>query len=130
MLPDPKDKIALFGRMGRARALAKDEKYEEAVAEMGAVVAEDPGIIDAHVTLGGWLRRLKRSADAVSSYKRALEIQPDSEQALSALADAYRALGRPEAAVEGYRTVLRLEPRSPAHLVPACHALPRPRARA
>ncbi len=113
VLPDPKDKIALFGRMGRARALAKDEKYEEAVAEMGAVVAEDPGIIDAHVTLGGWLRRLKRSADAVSSYKRALEIQPDSEQALSALADAYRALGRPEAAVEGYRTVLRLEPRSP-----------------
>ena len=99
--------------MGRARALAKDEKYEQAVSEMGAVIAEDPGIIDAHITLGGWLGRLKRPADAIASYKRALEIQPDSEQALSALADAYRAHGRPEAAVEGYRTVLRLEPRSP-----------------
>jgi tetratricopeptide (TPR) repeat protein len=113
LLPDPKDKIALFGRMGRARALAKDEKYEEAAAEMGAVIAEDAGIIDAHITLGGWLRRLKRSTEAIASYRRALEIQPDSEQALSALADAYRAEGRPEAAVEGYRAVLRLEPRSP-----------------
>jgi arylsulfatase A-like enzyme/Tfp pilus assembly protein PilF len=113
VLPDPKDKIALFGRMGRARALAKEEKYEEAVSEMGAVVAEDPGVIDAHITLGGWLRQLKRLDDAIASYKRALEIQPDSEQALSALADAYRAEGRPEAAVEGYRAVLRIEPRSP-----------------
>jgi arylsulfatase A-like enzyme/Tfp pilus assembly protein PilF len=113
VLPDPKDKIGLFGRMGDARALAKEEKLEEAVAAMRAVVAEDPGIIDAHNTLGSWLRRLKRPDEAIAAHRRALEIAPENEMALSALAEIYRAQGRPDAAIEGYRTVLRLEPRQP-----------------
>ncbi len=113
VLPDPKDKIGLFERMSAARALAKDEKVEEAVAAMRAVIAEDPGIIDAHTTLGGWLRKLKRPDEAVAAYRRALEIQPESETALAALAEVYRAQGKPEAAIEGYRTALRLEPRQP-----------------
>ena len=33
--------------------------------------------------------------------------------ALSALAEIYRAQGKPDAAIEGYRTVLKLEPRQP-----------------
>ncbi len=113
VLPDPKDKIALFGRIGEARALAKGERYEEAVRKMEAVIAEDPGVIDAHITLGGWQRQLKRMADAIAAYRRALEVQPDNEQALAALAEIYRAQGRADAAIEGYRTVLRLDPRSP-----------------
>lgn len=113
LLPDPKDKIGLFGRMGEARALAKEEKLDEAVAAMRAVIAEDPGIIDAHTALGGWLRRLGRPDEAVAAYRRALEIHPENEMALAALADTYRAQGRPDAAIEGYRTALRLEPRQP-----------------
>ncbi len=113
ILPDPKDKIGLFGRIGEARALARDEHYDEAVRKMETVIAEDAGIIDAHITLGGWLRQLKRMADAMAAYKRALEIQPDNEQALSALAEIYREQGRADAAIEGYRAVLRVDPRSP-----------------
>lgn len=113
VLPDPKDKIGLFGRIGEARALARDEHYDEAVRKMETVIAEDAGIIDAHITLGGWLRQLKRMADAMAAYKRALEIQPDNEQALSALAEIYREQGRADAAIEGYRAVLRVDPRSP-----------------
>ncbi len=113
VLPDPKDKIGLFGRIGEARALARGEHYDEAVRKMEAVIAEDAGIIDAHITLGGWLRQLKRTADAMAAYKRALEIQPDNEQALSALAEIYREQGRADAAIEGYRAVLRVDPRSP-----------------
>lgn len=113
VLPDPKDKIGLFGRIGEARALARGEHYDEAVRKMEAVIAEDAGIIDAHITLGGWLRQLKRMADAMAAYKRALEIQPDNEQALSALAEIYREQGRADAAIEGYRAVLRVDPRSP-----------------
>jgi arylsulfatase A-like enzyme/Tfp pilus assembly protein PilF len=113
VLPDPKDKIGLFERMGDARALAKKEKIEEAVAAMRGVIAEDPGIIDAHTTLGGWLNELKRSDEAIASYRRALEIDPKNEMALGALAGIYRAQGKPDAAIEGYRTVLQLEPRQP-----------------
>jgi tetratricopeptide (TPR) repeat protein len=113
VLPDPKDKIGLFERMGDARALAKDEKLEEAVAAMRAVIAEDAGIIDAHTTLGGWLRKLKRPEEAIAAYRRTLEIDPRNEMALAALAEVYRAQGKPDAAIEGYRTVLKLEPRQP-----------------
>ena len=57
VLPDPKDKIALFERMRRARAPSRrSEKLDEAVAAMRAVIAEDPGIIDAHIALGGLAR--------------------------------------------------------------------------
>jgi arylsulfatase A-like enzyme/tetratricopeptide (TPR) repeat protein len=113
VLPDPKDKIGLFARMGDARSLAKEEKLEEAVAAMRAVIAEDPGIIDAHNTLGNWLRKLKRTGEAIAAHRRVLEIAPENEMALGALAEIYRAQGKPEAAIEGYRTVLRLEPRQP-----------------
>ena len=113
ILPDPKDKIALFGRMGEARSLAKEDELEEAVAAMRRVIAEDPGIIDAHTALGGWLRRLERLDESIAAYKAALDIQPENELALSELAETYRAQGRPDAAIEGYRTVLKLEPRQP-----------------
>ncbi len=113
VLPDPKDKIVLFERMGDARALAKEEKLEEAVAAMQAVLAEDAGILDAHTTLGGWLRKLQRPDEAIAAYRRTLEIDPKNEMALAALAEVYRAQGKPDAAIEGYRTVLKLEPRQP-----------------
>jgi arylsulfatase A-like enzyme/Tfp pilus assembly protein PilF len=113
VLPDPKDKIGLFEKMGDARNLAKKEKLEEAAAAMRAVIAEDPGIIDAHTTLGGWLRELGKPDQAIAAYKRALEIDPRNEMALAALAEVYREQGRPDAAIEGYRTVLKLEPRQP-----------------
>jgi arylsulfatase A-like enzyme/Tfp pilus assembly protein PilF len=113
VLPDPKDKIRLFERIGEARALAKKERLDEAASAMRAVIAEDPGIIDAHTALAGWLRELKRPDEAVAEYRRALEIDPRNEVALAALAEVYRAQGKPDAAIEGYRTVLRLEPRQP-----------------
>jgi len=113
LLPDPKDKIGLVGRMSRARSLARDEKLDEAMAAIRAVIAEDPGIIDAHTSLGGWLRETKRLDEAVSAYKRALVLEPANQMALAALAEIYRQQGRPEAAIEGYRAVLKLQPRSP-----------------
>jgi arylsulfatase A-like enzyme/Tfp pilus assembly protein PilF len=113
VLPDPKDKIALFERMGAARALARKDDLQGAVAAMRAVIAEDPGIIDAHTALAGWLRELKRPDEAIAEYRRALEIDPRNEVALAALAEVYRAQGKPEAAIEGYRAVLKIEPRQP-----------------
>ena len=113
VLPDPKEKIGLIGRLGEAKALGREEKLEEAVAAIRAVIAEDPGIIDAHVTLGGWLGRLGETAEAIAAYQRALAIQPDHEMALSELASVYRAQGKADAAIEGYRSVLRVQPRSP-----------------
>jgi len=113
LLPDPKDKIGLFARLGKARSLARQERFEDALGAMRAVIAEDPGIVDAYTSLGGWLLQLERSDEAVAAYRKALELDPQNELALAALADAYRALGRPDAAVEGYRALLERQPRQP-----------------
>ncbi len=113
VLPDPKDKIALFNRMGAAKAAAGEEKFDQAVSLMREVVREDPQIVDAHVFIGNWLRRLKRDDEAIQAFRDGLRVKPDNELALSNLANLYRALGRHEAALEGYRSVLRLEPRNP-----------------
>jgi arylsulfatase A-like enzyme/Tfp pilus assembly protein PilF len=113
VLPDPKDKIGLFSRIGEAKAAAREERLEDAVTLIRGVLAEDPRIIDAQVVLGSWLHRLKRTDEAIASFKEALAIKPDHEDALSQLADLYRELGRNDAAIEGYRSVLRVEPRKP-----------------
>jgi arylsulfatase A-like enzyme/Tfp pilus assembly protein PilF len=113
VLPDPKQKIGLFTRMGAAKALASDEKYDEAVEKMRAVLQEDPNIIDAHVTMAGWLWRARRTDEAIAAFKAALTLKPDHEMALTELAGLYRQMGRHDAALEGYRAALARDGRKP-----------------
>jgi tetratricopeptide (TPR) repeat protein len=113
VLPDPKEKLPLFERIGAAKALAQQDKHAEAIAALREVIALDPKIVDAHVTLANWLRRVGEREEAVAALQAALAIQPDNELALENLANTYRAMGRHEAAIQGYRSVLELEPRNP-----------------
>jgi arylsulfatase A-like enzyme/Tfp pilus assembly protein PilF len=113
VLPDPKAKIGLFTRMGAAKALAAEEKYDQAIEKMRAVLAEDPAIIDGHVTLAGWLWRARRLDEAIAAFQAALTLKPDHELALTELAGLYRQMGRHEAALEGYRAALRRDGRKP-----------------
>ena len=113
VLPDPKDKIGLWTRLGEAKSAGRDERYDEAVQKMRAVLAEDPAIIDGWTSLGGWLRRLRKTEEAIAAYKQALTLRPDHTGALGDLASIYRMRGRSEAAIEGYRSVLRIQPKSP-----------------
>jgi Flp pilus assembly protein TadD len=116
VLPDPKRKLKLFQAMGTAKNLAQDERYEDAVTKMREVVAEDPHIIDAHLTLGNWLVRLKRGDEAAAAFKQALSLKPDDDVALGNLAHVYLARGREKDtldALEVFKTALRRNPRSP-----------------
>ena len=108
-LPDPKDKLAIFQLMNAAKADAQDEKTQEAVDKMRKAIAEDPGIVDAHLTLGNWLAKLNRSDEAIASFRKALELKPDNDLALLNLAHVYRGRGQVDAALEGYRAALRLD---------------------
>jgi len=112
-LPDPKDKVSLFGLMGQAKIAAKDDRVDEAVGTMRRVIAADPKIIDAHVSLGNYLHSAGDTDGAIASFKQALTLKPDHVLALTNLAYLYRTLGRHEAALEGYRSVLEIDPRNP-----------------
>ena len=116
ILPDPKSKLKLFQSMNEAKALAQEDRLEDAVKTMRVVVAEDPAIIDAHLTVGNWLMRLKRPDEAIAAYRAALSLKPDDDIALSNLAQALVVRGRTRDALDAlevFRTALRVNPKNP-----------------
>ncbi|MBK5254743.1 MAG: sulfatase-like hydrolase/transferase, partial [Vicinamibacteria bacterium] len=116
VLPDPKLKLPLFQKMNRAKDLAQDEDHAGAVALLQSVVAEDPNIMDAHLTLGNWLVRLKRGEEAIESFRHALALKPDDDIALGNLARLYLSRGRKsdaEDALRVFETALSRNPKNP-----------------
>lgn len=113
VLPDPKTKIHLITLMQRAKAAAQEDRLDEAITTMRSVIAQDPGIVDAHLTLGNWLSRQRRREEAMAAFREVLARDPDNTIALVNLAHVHRSEGRVEAAVEGYRAALQLDPKSP-----------------
>jgi choline-sulfatase len=116
VLPDPKLKLPLFQKMNRAKDLAQDDDVAGAAALLTQVVTEDPNIMDAHLTLGNWLVRLKRGEEAIVSFKRALALKPDDDIALGNLARLYLSRGRKndaEDALRVFETALSRNPKNP-----------------
>jgi arylsulfatase A-like enzyme/Tfp pilus assembly protein PilF len=116
VLPDPKDKIGVFGRMNSAKALAQEDKLDAAIEAIQKVLEEDPNIMDAYLTLGNWLNKAERHEQAIEAYKKALALKPDDEVAMINLANAYRNRGKPAdalAALEIFKGALKANPRNP-----------------
>ncbi len=116
VLPDPKRKLPLFQKMNRAKDLAQDDDVEAAAKLLQSVVAEDPNIMDAHLTLGNWLVRLKRGEEAIESFRRALALKPDDDIALGNLARLFLSRGRKSDAQDALRvfeTALSRNPKNP-----------------
>ena len=116
VLPDPKVKLPLFQKMNRAKDLAQDDNVEGAAALLKSVVTEDPNIMDAHLTLGNWLVRLKRGEEAIESFRRALALKPDDDIALGNLARLFLSRGRKndaEDALRVFETALSRNPKNP-----------------
>jgi arylsulfatase A-like enzyme/predicted Zn-dependent protease len=116
VLPDPKDKVELFAMMGAAKQAGSEDRLGEAIDRMKAVLARDPGIMDAHLTLGNWLARADKPEEAIEAFKQALSLKPDDEVAMLNLANAYRNRGRPDdalAALDIFRGALKVNPKNP-----------------
>ena len=109
-------KLPLFQKMNRAKDLAQDDDVEGAATLLQSVVAEDPNIIDAHLTLGNWLVRLKRADQAIESFRRALALKPDDDITLGNLARLFLSRGRKgdaEDAIRVFETALSRNPKNP-----------------
>ena len=70
----------------------------------------EPGFAEAHYNRGVTLVALRRCAEAVASYDRALALRPDFAQAHADRGAALAALGRYDAALAGYDRALALDP--------------------
>jgi arylsulfatase A-like enzyme/Tfp pilus assembly protein PilF len=116
LLPDPKDKVGVYALMTSAKTAAKAGHVQEAIAQMREVVAQDPGIMDAHIGLGDWLLKAQQPAAAVAAYKRALALKVDDEVAFGKLVGACRVAGNEREAlraIEVFRAGLDANPRNP-----------------
>jgi tetratricopeptide (TPR) repeat protein len=112
-LADPKDKIHLFNLMTRALETARrDARSDEGLDALERVVAQDPKVIDAWFMLGNEYYRRRQFTRAIDQFTRALELKPDYDLAVMNMANAYRALGRDEEAMAGYRRFISLDPKN------------------
>jgi choline-sulfatase len=112
-LADPKDKIQLFNLMTQARETARhDKESDEGLHALERVVAEDPRVIDAWFMLGNESYRRRQFVTAIEHFKRALELKPDYDLVVINMANAYRALGRDQEAMVGYRRFMELDPKN------------------
>jgi tetratricopeptide (TPR) repeat protein len=115
---DPKDKIGLFNKLGKAMELSKEgeggqasEPYEKIVELLNEVVGEDPQVIDAWFMRGTLHLRHGNPEQAVKDFTQTLSLKPDYDLAVINLAQAYRRLGNDEAALAGFERYLQLDPK-------------------
>ena len=108
-LADPKDKIVLYNLLKAAGTDSAEDRVEEAMAKVRRVLAEDPGILEAHLVLGNLFVKREDWEGAIAAYRDALALDPEYKSAILGLADTYRAADRLDEAAAGYRRLLELD---------------------
>ena len=109
-LADPKDKIVLYNLLKAAGTDSTEDRIEEAMAKVERVLAEDAGILEAHLILGNLFVKQEDWDGAIGAYREALSLDPEYKSAILGLADAYRLAARYDEAAAGYRRLLELDP--------------------
>ena len=110
-LPDPKDKIRLYNAIKRAQGDSAEGNTDEAMAALQRVLAEDPGILEAHLTVGNLLLKKNDIAGARNSFQAALKIDPNSAAANFGMAFSYEKEENWDAARTGFERVLQIDSR-------------------
>lgn len=107
---DPKDKIQLHQQIMAAQSDVGQGDGAAAESKLRAVLAVDPEILDANQLLAGVLAERGDDVDALAYWQAALSIDPEHQASLFGLASSYRALGRRDEALVGFRRLLQLAP--------------------
>ena len=109
-LPDPKDKIDLYGLLMGAFDDSEQGRFLESTRKLKGVLRQDDGLVDAHLYLGLNLVEAADYQNASDSFKRVLELDQQNVLATFNLALCYANLGKLVAAFEGLNRTLELDP--------------------
>ena len=109
---DPKDKIELYNLLKLASTLSFEGKVDEAIATIKTVLDKDPEIVEGHMLLGNFYKKLKRTDEAIAAYREALARDGEHQNALFSLALAYKDEGRFDEARVGFERARELDPRN------------------
>ena len=97
-LANPKEKIAVFNKLSRAKEMGLQGKVDEAVDIIKGIIADDPDIINAYFSLGNIYFKQGKYKEAIAYFQESLERKPDDNFTIINIANAYRRIGKNEEA--------------------------------
>jgi len=111
-LPDPKDKIDVYGLLVDADSLAGEGAWADAEELLLQIIARDPRVVDAHYELGTARLMQQDYGGAEAAFLEALALRPDYEPALADLGVTHRRMGEIDKARADFTAVLDIDPRN------------------
>ncbi len=111
--PDPKDKIEIFSRVRNATIATEKGDLRTSMRLLSEVIPRDPDVYSARYLQGFNFYRTGRFMNAVGEFKAALELFPESTEAVYSLAQSYFKLGLSREARVEYERLIRLEAENP-----------------
>jgi arylsulfatase A-like enzyme/Flp pilus assembly protein TadD len=109
--PEPKDMIAVFNRLRRANSEVRERRFDEALPVLRQVLARDPRNAFATLVTGSAYMGMGRYHEAITSYRRYLELVPTSAYAHHWIAVCQLRLGDREGALREAEATLAIDPR-------------------
>jgi arylsulfatase A-like enzyme/Tfp pilus assembly protein PilF len=110
-LADPKDFIALFDRLRQANSAVRERRFDEAIPILKAVLTGDPRNAFATLVLGSAYMGKGASREAITQFRRYLELVPTSSYAHQWIAICHLRLGERDLALREAEAALALDPR-------------------
>jgi arylsulfatase A-like enzyme/tetratricopeptide (TPR) repeat protein len=111
-LPDPKDKVWEFSTIMKSEDAFQQKRGAEGEALLLEVQKKDPNIALVPFLLGEMALRQKNWDRAVRQLQRCLELNPDFDSAMTALARALAPLGRTDEARSWLKKALEINPQN------------------
>jgi tetratricopeptide (TPR) repeat protein len=115
---------ALYEMRAKIRLGSPDQHAdaaEKAEADLKTAIEKDPKRVESYITLGKLYREMWRKnnnektlEDSISTYQKALQLQPSEPSIALELAQLCERSGKTQQAKEYYETVLRLDQEQPA----------------
>lgn len=118
--PDNLDAHRMLGRIysrligDQQQNKVNEQMLKKAIEQYEQVVAKEPGDTDSWLMLGRLHKVSQDSVNSEKAYKKALELDPDNEFALSGLAQVYTDLGDSKGALEMWKKLAEKDPRPQA----------------
>ena len=92
-LGNPKEKIAVFNELSRAREMGMAGKPDEAIAIIQKIISSDPDIVDAYFSIGNICFQNQRFKEALGFFKQVLGRKPDDSFAAINVILSHEAMG-------------------------------------
>ena len=111
-LPDPKDKLDVYGEVALAGDLINEQAYEEALGHLERVLELDPEVPQAKLLLATCYVEMDRREEAKRQLDEVLQTDPDNVDALISMANLLLKEGKQEEVIAIGKKALAVDERN------------------